>query len=421
MLVKGWPPVPRLVPRRRRAGTLIISALAFAAAVLSADAPSASGQAPGPGDFAGPLTSNGLALVYWGGGSVEAASTAAAARGCALASFWVYEQGAFVGHLRGAPAPVNRAFIERFPGGLVPAAPVVVLCRASQPATATGGGARAIGDSGCSLFPDDNAWATPVSALPVHPNSNQYVQYILGSGGNRFLHADFGANPSYGIPYVVVPENQPGVPVRFQYADESDAGPYPIPSNVPIEAGSDRHALIVRQGECRLYELFALEGGPGAWRAGSGAIFDLRSNALRPSGWTSADAAGLPILAGLVRYDEVQAGRIAHALRFTVSRTQRGYISPATHFASSITDPNAPPMGLRLRLRADFDVTPYRGQARVVLDALREYGMFVADNGSNWFISGATDPRWNDDDLNQLKRVPGSAFEVVDTGPVIRR
>ena len=377
----------------------------LASVVWSSDAHHAAGQAPGqwpePGEISGSLPANGLALGYWGGGTIEAVSTVAARRGCVLASFWVYEQGAFVGHLRGAPAQVNRRFL----GGAVPSMPAVVICRASPPAVASGGGSRAIGDSGCSLFPDDNHWATPVSGLPVHPNSAGYMQYILGSGGNRFLHADFGSNPEYGIPYVVVPEGQPTVPVQFQYASESDAGPYPIPANVPIEAGSDGHALIVRRGACKLYELYALEGGPGGWRAGSGAIFDLRSNALRPSWWTSADAAGLPILAGLVRYDEVQAGRIAHALRFTVSRTQRAYISPATHVASSITDPNAPPMGLRLRLRADFATSAYRGQARVVFDALRKYGMLVADNGSNWYISGATDHRW-DDDLNQLKRVP---------------
>lgn len=218
-----------------------------------------------------------------------------------------------------------------------------------------------------------------------------------------------------------MPQSQPTVPVAFDYADESDPGPYPIPPGVRIEAGSDRHALIVRDGECRLYELFALERSGGGWHAGSGAIFDLDSNALRPDGWTAADAAGLPIFAGLARYDEVRSGRIEHALRFTVSRTQRAYIHPATHFASSITDPAAPPMGLRLRLRADFDISGYRGDARVILEALRDYGMIVADNGSNWYISGSTDSRWDDDDLNQLKTVPGSAFEVVDTGPIVSR
>jgi hypothetical protein len=324
---------------------------------------------------------------------------------------------------------VNRAFSQRFPGAL-PSTPAVLVCRPSTPVAAPapappsapdgGSAARAIEGTDCTLFPDDNAWAQRIDSAPVHPSSDRYIQYILASGGNRFLHADFGENQSYGIPYVVVPSDQPGVPVSFDYASESDPGPYPLPANVPIEAGSDRHALVIRQGECRLYELFALERRASGWHAGSGAIFDLRSNSLRPDRWNSADAAGLPIFAGLVRYDEVRRGRIEHALRFTVSRTQRAFIHPATHFASSITSPDAPPMGLRLRLRADFDRSAYTGQARVVLDALREYGMFVADNGSNWYITGATDPGWDDEDLNQLKRVPGSAFEVVDTGPIIR-
>jgi hypothetical protein len=218
---------------------------------------------------------------------------------------------------------------------------------------------------------------------------------------------------------VIVPSNQATVPVSFDYADESDAGPYPIPMNPPIEAGSDRHLLVVRQGECRLYELFAAQLTPSGWHAGSGAIFDLRSNALRRDGWTSADAAGLPILPGLARLDEVRAGAINHALRFTISRTQRAYIHPATHLASSIADPNVAPMGLRLRLRADFDLSRFRGEALVILTALKRYGMFVADNGADWFITGATDPGWDDDDLNQLKTVPGNMFEAVDTGPVI--
>ena len=218
-----------------------------------------------------------------------------------------------------------------------------------------------------------------------------------------------------------MPESQSGVSVSFDYADESDPGPYPIPPDVRIEASSDRHALIVRDGECRLYELFALERSGSGWNAGSGAIFDLDSNALRPDGWTSADAAGLPIFAGLARYDEVQRGRIEHALRFTLSRTQRAYLHPATHFASNVTDPAAPPMGLRLRLRADFDISHSHGDARVILEALRDYGMIVADNGSNWYISGATDSRWDDGDLNQLKTVPDSAFEVVDTGQIASR
>lgn len=278
---------------------------------------------------------------------------------------------------------------------------------------------------GCQVFPADNAWNQDVSRLPLHPNSANFIASI--NAGKQYLHADFGSNPTYGIPYVVVPADQPMVPITFTaYGDESDPGPYPVPANAPIEGGAtatgDRHVLVVQQGTCRIYELYRAfrNTATGGWNADSGAVFDMNSNALRPAGWTSADAAGLPILPGLVRYDEVTAGAITHALRFTVSRTQRGYISPARHFASSSTDPNLPPMGLRLRLRADFDTSGYTGQARVVLEALKKYGMIVADNGSDWFISGATDSRWNDTDLDQLKRVPGAAFEVVDTGPIQR-
>ncbi|MCC6802262.1 MAG: hypothetical protein IT319_05210, partial [Anaerolineae bacterium] len=234
--------------------------------------------------------------------------------------------------------------------------------------------------------------------------------------------ADFGENPDYGIPYVVVPEDQPLVPITFtEYGDESDPGPYPIPPNAPVEAGGDQHVLVIQQGGCKLYELYHAEYSGAGWDAGSGAVFNLLSNALRPETWTSADAAGLPILSGLVRYDEVAAGEINHALRFTVSETQRAYIHPATHWASSNDDPDLPPMGLRFRLRADYDISEFTGMSRTILEALRSYGMIVADNGTSWFISGATDPRWDDDDLNQLKTVPGAAFEVVDTGEAIHR
>jgi hypothetical protein len=275
--------------------------------------------------------------------------------------------------------------------------------------------------AGCEVFPPDNAWNTSVANAPVHPNSANFIAGIDASGGNGFLHADFGSNPDYGIPYVVVPASQPMVPVNFtDYGDESDPGPYPVPLNAPVEAGGDRHVLALQQESCRLYEMYNAWPTEAGWDASSAAVWDLRSNALRPEGWTSADAAGLPILPGLARYDEVQAGQIRHALRFTVGATQRGYVHPATHYASSSDDANLPPMGLRLRLRADYDVSAYHGDARVILEALKTYGMIVADNGSSWFISGATDPRWNDDDLNQLKRVPGSAFEVVDTGAIVR-
>lgn len=275
---------------------------------------------------------------------------------------------------------------------------------------------------GCTVFPADNAWNRDISTDPVDPRSAAYVASISAEG-DSFLHPDFGSNPEYGIPYVIVPASQPLVPIVYnEYPDESDPGPHPIPLNAPVEAGGDRHVLVVRQGECKLYELYHAELLPSGsgWSAGSGAVFDLTSNALRPEGWTSADAAGLPILPGLVRYDEVNAGAIRHALRFTVWRSQRGYIYPATHQAGATSDANYPPMGLRLRLKASYDTTGYSGQSRVVLEALKRYGMIVADNGTSWFISGARDPRWDDDDLEQIKGVPGSAFEVVQSGSIVR-
>lgn len=271
----------------------------------------------------------------------------------------------------------------------------------------------------CDVFPADNPWNTDISEYPVHPNSDAYIASI-SADGDEYLHADFGENPDYGIPYVVVDGDQPMVDIIFtEYGDESDPGPYPIPPDAPVEAGGDRHVLVVDGENCQLYELYHAEYTGDAWEAGAGAVFDLRSNALRSAGWTSADAAGLPIFPGLVRYDEVEAGAINHALRFTVSRTQRAYIPPATHFASRDDDPDLPPMGLRLRLRADYDISGYTGMAGVILETLRTYGMIVADNGTSWFISGATDPRWDDDDLNQLKDVPGSAFEAVYTGDAV--
>jgi hypothetical protein len=274
----------------------------------------------------------------------------------------------------------------------------------------------------CHVFPADNAWNRDVSTLPVDPNSTNYLAAIAAVGGNQKLHADFGGGGAYGIPYITVPGTQSLVPIDFvAYSDESDPGPYPIPLAAPVEGGSDAHVVAVDRDHCKLYELFAASKGTSRWSADSGAVFDLTSNALRPDGWTSADAAGLPIFPGLVRYDEVAGGHIDHALRFTVSRSQKGYLHPATHYASSSTDPNLPPMGLRLRLKASFNVSSYTGEARVVLDALKKYGMIVADNGSNWFISGAADTRWNDSDLDQLKTVPGSAFEVVNTGETLHK
>jgi hypothetical protein len=276
--------------------------------------------------------------------------------------------------------------------------------------------ARPLPGTTCPVFPADNPWNTPVDNLPVESDSATIIDSI---GASKGLHADFGSGlwqgQPIGIPYNVVPKTQRKYTVTFDYADESDPGPYPIPPNVKVEGGSDRHALIEDKDGCRLYELYDLRKVGTKWYAGSGAIWSLNSNALRPAGWTSADAAGLPILPGLARYDEVAAGKIDHALRFTVSHTRRAYIYPARHYASTSTDPSLPPMGLRVRLKASFDISGFPTQARVVLQALKTYGMMVADNGSDWYISGVPDSRWSNDDLHTLGQVPGSAFEVVDT------
>jgi hypothetical protein len=276
-------------------------------------------------------------------------------------------------------------------------------------------------EAGCPILPARNPLNTDISRAPVDPRSAAYVASI---GLAAHLHPDFGSNPGYGIPYTVVGTHQPKVPIRFtEYGDESDPGPYPVPPGAPVEGAGeagDRHVLVLQRGSCKLYELYSAARTGTGWDAGSGAVFNLRSNALRPAGWTSADAAGLPILPLLVRYPEVRAGHIDHALRVTVARTQRGYVAPARHFASASSDPSLPPMGLRLRLKAGFSLSGFHGQALVVLRALKRYGLIVADNGSPWYITGAPDRRWNDEDLDQIKRVPGSAFEAVRTGPVVR-
>jgi len=288
----------------------------------------------------------------------------------------------------------------------------------------SGGGATATSPTvgGCHVFPSDNAWNTDVSHAPVRANSAEYVANI-DSTGNTMLHPDFGGGGEYGIPFTVVDSTEPRRRVVYTaYGDESDPGPFPVPPNAPVEGGNvsdgDRHVVVVQRGTCHLYELGRAFWRGDHWDADVGVNWNLGSNALRPLGWTSADAAGLPILPGLVRYDEVASGAVKHALRFTVSRTQKGYVFPATHYASSSTDPSRPPMGLRFRLKASFDLSGFHGQSLVILRALKQYGMIVADNGSSWFITGAADPRWDDDNLRQLKSVPGSAFEAVDTGPV---
>lgn len=278
----------------------------------------------------------------------------------------------------------------------------------------------------CTIFPADNPWNQDISGLPVHENSAAIIASI---GLDTGMHADFGTEwegAPIGIPYVEVPADQPTVPVTFEYADESDPGPYPVPPDAPIEGGpdsdGDRHVLMLDRAACRLYELYAAypQDGGASWSAGSGAIFDLRSNALRPAGWTSADAAGLPIFPGLVRYDEVvEQGVIEHALRFTVSNSRSAYIPPATHAAADDASEDLPPMGLRVRMRADYDCSGLASEIQVVCAALKTYGMFVADNGSDWYLSGAPDPRWNDDALHDIDGITGAAFEVVYTGDAI--
>jgi PKD repeat protein len=279
--------------------------------------------------------------------------------------------------------------------------------------------------NGVGIFPQDHVWNVPVNDLPVEARSADYISTI-GATGN--LHPDFGSGTwqgsPIGIPYNVVNNAVPKKTVIFGYADESDPGPYPVPANPLIEGGTactgDCHILMLQTDEKKLYELYAAKKLPnGTWWAGSGAIYDLTKYDLRPDGWTSADAAGLAMLPGLVRYEEVAAGEITHAIRFTAEHTQRAYIWPARHYASSITDPRYPPMGQRFRLKASFDTSIYGPQSRVVLEALKKYGIILSDNGGNWFISGVPDERWDNDDLNDLKDLKGSDFEAVDESSLI--
>jgi hypothetical protein len=277
------------------------------------------------------------------------------------------------------------------------------------------------------VFPKSSQWNQRVDGLPVLSGSDRMVRAI---GADETMHADFGSGryegARIGIPFVTVGRSHAKVPVTFGYDDESDPGPYPIPRDVPIEGGrrsdGDRHVIVVDRGRCRLYELYAAypRDGGRRWTAGSGAIWSLRSNKLRPAGWTSADAAGLPILPGLARWDEVKRGRIRHALRFTVPDTRREYIYPARHFASESNDPDLPAMGQRFRLKADYPIGGFPRQARIVLEALKRYGMIVADNGAPWYVTGAPNRHWDNDGLHTLHDVPGSAFEVVDTSELPR-
>jgi hypothetical protein len=272
----------------------------------------------------------------------------------------------------------------------------------------------------CALFPADNIWNAPIDTLPVHVRSDDYITTIGTNGG---LHSDFGSGTWYGapigIPFVEVGDSQPMMAVSFDFADESDPGPYPIPPDAPIEGGNDgtgdRHVLVLDDDNCMLYELYNAYPNPdGSWHAGSGAIFDLSSHALRPEGWTSADAAGLPILPGLVRYEEVLAGEITHAIRFTAPQTKREYVWPARHFASPYTEEIYPPMGQRFRLKKGFDISSFSPDVQVILRAMKKYGIILADNGSAWFISGAPDERWDNTELSELHSVIGANFEAVD-------
>lgn len=292
--------------------------------------------------------------------------------------------------------------------------------------TGTGGSGSTGGAlGGCKLFPSDNLWNTPIDALPLHPSSDAYVASI---GLGTPLHPDFGTvydGAPNGIPFLVVPADETAVPVSFTWADESDPGPYPVPQDAPIEGGpagdGDRHVLVVQQGACTLYELFNASPTGGGWDADSGAIWHLDQNEQRPAGWTSADASGLAILPGLVRYDEaVEAGAIEHALRVTVSGAQSAFIPPASHSDGQAgSDPSAPPMGLRLRLKADVDVSGLPPEVQVIAKAMKKYGLVVVDTGGDWYVSGAPDDKWSDDALAELGQLTGADFEAVDTGQPI--
>lgn len=326
----------------------------------------------------------------------------------------------------------RRSFLQEAPGGLALTLAMMGM-EESQSAERNQRGAEpviklGVGTSlqGRRIFPADNPWNKDISREAVDPNSDKLIASI---GLDKPLHPDFGTvweGAPNGIPYVVVAGTQPRVPIKFQYADESDPGPYPIPPDAPIEGGpngkGDRHIIVLDRDNWKLYELFDAHPVGNGWRAGSGAIFDLNSNKLRPAGWTSADAAGLPILPGLVRFDEVvQQKRITHALRFTCKKTRRAYVAPARHFASKHQDPNLPPMGMRVRLKRSFDISKFPPEAQVILTALKQYGMFVADNGSDWFLSGAPNPQWNEEALRTLKRVKGRNFEVVKMGTIVTK
>jgi hypothetical protein len=302
------------------------------------------------------------------------------------------------------------------------AALVLALAVYSPARAARAHAAGAPVEHGCPILPPQDPLNQEIADAPASPNSAAYVASI---GLSAHLHPDFGTEPSYGIPYTVVGAKQRKVPIEFtEYGAESNPGPYPVPAKAPIEGGGkngqgDKHVLVLQEGSCKLYELYEAGRNGRGWDAASGAVFNLRSDALRPEGWTSADAAGLPIFPLLARYPEVARGQIDHALRVTVPETQKGYVHPATHYASDSSNPDLPPMGLRLRLKAGFSLAGFSGQSLVILVALKRYGLVVADNGSPWYITGAPNPRWNDENLEEIKRVPGSEFEAVQTGAIL--
>lgn len=311
------------------------------------------------------------------------------------------------------------------------ALPLLALATGAAPAHAVGpypdlGQCQVFPDPPPSLaanapsLPNQAAWNQDISKAPVAPNSAATIAYINANGGGH-LHPDFGSPRPYGFPYAVVGPDQPKLPIHYTaYGSESDRGPFPIPASAPVEGGrssdGDRHVLTIDRASCTLYELyraFPQRSSRPHWNADSGTSWDLRSTSLRPDSWTSADAAGLPIFPGLVRYDEATSGHIDHAIRVTFDSTRDAWVHPASHCAGDTANPNAPAMGTRLRLKASYGLGGFSGSARTIAEALKHYGMIVADNGSNWFFSGTSDRRWDDENLNQLKGIPGSAFQVV--------
>jgi hypothetical protein len=350
--------------------------------------------------------------------SVSAKEAFEAAKELGTAAAW----NAFLdSYPTGFHADLARAYLAKL--GSTPSKPAGAKQQASETKTPTGdeapeGPNASLG--GRRLLPDDSPWHQDISQSPVDPNSEKILTRI---GMDKPLRTQFGPEwegAPVGIPYVVVGAQQERVPVQFTYADESDAGPYPIPPDAPIEGGpngdGDRHVLVIDHDGSQLWELFnAFPDGNGGWKADSGAIWNLKENQVRPARWTSADAAGLPVLPGLVRYDEVvENGALEHAMRFTLAKSRRAYVPPASHWASSLRDDDLPPMGMRVRLKADFDTDGFAPEAKVILEALKKYGMILADNGSDNFISGAPDERWDVDNLRQLMRVKTKDLEVIE-------